>query len=288
MTRFCFRTATLSQLVALGLLALLPTAAAEKAGAKFQGVSVRPGETVSAMVPLSAEQKTYAAIGGNRVPANALAVLAVPPGFDPRTSWPVLVVFSTSDFRRQNQDDIHFYITEALGEGWLVLTGDGPERPSNDSNGWRAAMTLAALDALHRSFPSSIKWPVACAGISGGAKRACLIAPLLATTGNHIAGLYLAGINEGVLGEGYRIFHPGGDFLSTRIFITSGQSDRIATPAQTERVMRLIQDGGFRQVRLEKFPQGHTVKRSFTREALRWFSSPSATVKPNGRDGERG
>jgi hypothetical protein len=149
-------------------------------------------------------------------------------------------------------------------------------------------MTLAALDALHRSFPSSIKWPVACAGISGGAKRACLIAPLLATTGNHIAGLYLAGINEGVLGEGYRIFHPGGDFLSTRIFITSGQSDRIATPAQTERVMRLIQDGGFRQVRLEKFPQGHTVKRSFTREALRWFSSPSATVKPNGRDGERG
>lgn len=253
---------------------MLSTAGAEKSGAKFQGVSFRSGETVSATVPLSAEEKTYAAIGGNRVPANAVAVLAVPPGFDSRKNWPVLVVFSTSDFQRKNRDDIHFYITEALGEGWLVLTGDGPERPLNDSNGWRAAMILAALDALHRSFPGSIKWPVACAGISGGAKRACLIAPLLATTGNRIAGLYLAGINEGVLGEGYRIFRPGGDFLNTRIFITSGQSDRIATPAQTERVMSSIQKAGFRQVRLEKFPEGHNVKRPLTRKALRWFLSP--------------
>jgi hypothetical protein len=114
-------------------------------------------------VPLSAEEKTYAAIGGNRVPTNAVATLAAPPGFDPGNSWPVLVVFSTSDSHRENRGDIPFYITEALGEGWLVLTGDGPEQPRDDSTGWRAAMTLAALDALHRSFPGSNRWPVACA-----------------------------------------------------------------------------------------------------------------------------
>ena len=160
-----------------------------------------------------------------------------------------------------------------MSEGWLVLTGDGPERPRDDSTGWRAAMTLAALDALHRSFPGSNRWPVACAGISGGAKRACLIAPLLAIKGNRIAGLYLAGVNEDLLGEGYRKFHPGRDFLSTKIFITSGQSDKIATPAQTERVMRSMQINGFRQVRLETFPEGHNVKRPLTRAALRWFHS---------------
>jgi hypothetical protein len=272
--RFYFRMAIFSPLVALGLLSALPAAAAEKPDAKFQGVSVLSGKTISATVPLSAEEKTYAAIGGNQVPVSAVAVLAVPPGFDPRKSWPVLVVFSTSDFQRENRGDIPFYVTEALSEGWLVLAGDGPERPHDDSTGWRAAMTLAALDALHRSFPGSNKWPVACAGISGGAKRACLIAPLLAVTGNRVAGLYLAGVNEDLLAEGYRKFHPDRDFLNTKIFITSGQSDKIATPAQTERVMRSIQTDGFRQVRLETFPEGHNVKRPLTRAALRWFHSP--------------
>jgi hypothetical protein len=31
-------------------------------------------------------------------------------------------------------------------------------------------------------------------------------------------------------------------------------------------------------VRLETFPEGHNVKRPLTREALRWFHSPSSTV----------
>ncbi len=276
--RFCFRAVILSQLMALALFAVIPVEAAEESGAKFQGVPVLPGKTISATVPLSPEEKTYAAIGGNRVPVNAVATLAVPPGFDPRKSWPVLIVFSTSDFQRENRGDIPFYISEALSEGWLVLTGDGPEKPQDDSTGWRSAMTLAALDALHRSFPGSTKWPVACAGISGGAKRACLIAPLLAIKGNRIAGLYLAGVNEDLLGEGYRKFHPGRDFLDTKIFIISGQSDKIATPAQTERVRQSIRANGFRQVRLESFPQGHNVKRPLTRAALRWFHSASNAV----------
>ena len=281
--RFRFRFAIFSYVIALGLLAVFPASATEESGAKLQGIAVLPGKTISATVPLSPEEKTYAAIGGNRVPVNAVANLAVPPGFDPRRSWPVLIVFSTSDFQRENRGDIPFYITEALSEGWLVLTGDGPERPQDDSTGWRAAMTLAALDALHRSFPGSNKWPVACAGISGGAKRACLIAPLLAMKGNRVAGLYLAGVNEDLLGEGYRKIHPGRDFLDTKIFIISGQSDRIATPAQTERVRQSIRANGFRQVRLETFPEGHNVKRPLTRAALRWFDpahSASTAASP--------
>jgi hypothetical protein len=273
--RFTFRLTILSTLVTLGFLSLATDAAAEEGGTTFQGTSVLPGKTISASVPLSPEEETFAAIGGNRVPPNALAALAVPPGFDPRKTWPVLVVFSTSDFQRENRGDIPFYVREALSEGWLVLAADGPERPRDDSTGWRAAMTLAALDALHRSFPGSNNWPVACAGISGGAKRACLIAPLLAIKGNRVAGIYLAGVNEDLLNEGVRKFHPGPNFFSTKVFITSGRSDKIATPAQTERVWRSMQTAGFRQVRLETFPEGHNVKRPLTREALRWFHPAS-------------
>jgi hypothetical protein len=244
----------------------------------FEGVPVQTGKATTALVPLSAEEKTYAAIGGNRVPEKAVAVLTVPGNFDPQKTWPVLVVFSTSDFHWDNRHDIPFYSTEALSENWLILTGDGPERPRDDSTGWRSAMTLAALDALHRSFPGSNRWPIACAGISGGAKRACLIAPLLALKGNRVAGLYLAGVNEDLLGEGYRKIHPGADFLGTKIFITSGQSDRIATPAQTERVMTSMRKNGYRQVRLKTFPEGHRVKRPLTLAALRWFNSGGSSV----------
>jgi hypothetical protein len=273
-----FRPALIAAVVALPLLALAAKASAQ--GLLFQGVTLQPGKTTSVSVPLNSEQKTFAAIGGNQVPPNAVAVLAVPPGFDPGKTWPVLVVFSTSDFQRQNRGDIPFYIKEALSEGWLILAADGPERPRDDSTGWRAAMTLAALDALHRSFPGSNKWPVACAGISGGAKRACLIAPLLAVKGYRVAGLYLAGVNEDLLGEGYRKFRPGPGFFSTKIFITSGQRDRIATPEQTLRVRNSMLASGFRQARLETFPEGHNVKRPLTRAALRWFHSSSAATPP--------
>jgi hypothetical protein len=256
----------------------VPIARTAQAGLTFEGVPIQPGKATTALVPLSPEEKTYAAIGGNKVPEKAVAVLTVPSNFDPQKTWPVLVVFSTSDFHWDNRHDIPFYSTEALSENWLVLTGDGPERPRDDSTGWRSAMTLAALDALHRSFPGSNRWPIACAGISGGAKRACLIAPLLALKGNRVAGIYLAGVNEDLLGEGYRTFHPGADFLGTKIFITSGQSDRIATPAQTQHVMTSMQKNGFRQVRLEMFPEGHRVKRPLTRAALLWFNSSTSSV----------
>jgi len=76
-------------------------------------------------------------------------------------------------------------------------------------------MTLAALDALHRSFPGSNKWPVACAGYSGGAKRAGLLTPLLALSGCRITGLFLTGINVDRLSDGYRQFKPGSGFLRT-------------------------------------------------------------------------
>ncbi len=79
-----------------------------------------------------------------------------------------------------------------------------------------------------------------------------------------------------MLGQGYRTFHPGAGFLSTKILITSGQSDTIATPAQTARVRTSIERNGFRQVRLEMFPEGHRVKRPLTVEALRWFQSDAS------------
>ena len=155
-------------LAVTGWLAL--SARPVSAAASFAGTPVSLGGTVRAHVPLSALEQSYVSEGGNPVPSYTVAVVGVPRGFDPRKSWPVLVILSTSDHKIQNRDDLkHYYAPTAIPEGWVVIAGDGPEpAPRRDSVGWRAGHTLAALDALHRSFPGSKDWPVACAGYSRG------------------------------------------------------------------------------------------------------------------------
>lgn len=238
---------------------------------EFAGKSFAPGETVRASVPLSAQERSYASEGNNAPPDHAVAVLAVPANFHPQ-SQPVLVCISTSDFQRKNRDDLEdFYKRAALAEGWAVLAGDAENNPPHDTAGWRAAMTLAALDALQRSFPEAKNWPAAVAGFSGGAKRAGTLAPLLALAGSRLTGIFLTGINEDRLSDSYRQFHPGAGFLRTPIFISAGTSDQIARPAEQEEVKRTLERNGFTRVRLEPAPNGHAVSRSAVRTALRWF-----------------
>ena len=253
-------------------LLVLASFSAIVSAAEFAGLPIAPGATVRAEVPLNDLQKRYVTEGGNPVPPHAVAVLAVPPGFDPQKSWPVLVVFSTSDFKHQNRDDlVNLYRATGLAEGWVLIAGDGPEPARQDSSGWRLGTTLAALDALHRSFPRSKNWPVACAGFSGGAKRAGLLSPLLAMAGHRLAGVFLTGLNDDTLSQGYAKYKPGSSFLQTRVFLSSGVNDRIAPLQQQNSVKLSMQRNGFSNVRHETFAGGHGVKRTHVVAALRWF-----------------
>ncbi len=259
--------------VALNVCSTLAAKAAEPS-LKFGGVPFSPGSTVRADVPLSAQEKSYAGQGGNPVPQSAVAVLATPANFDPRKSWPVLVPCSTSDFKRQNRDDlVQFYQRVGLAEGWVLLAGDGPQHARNDTAAWRLAMTLAAIDALHHSFAGSEKWPTACAGFSGGAKGAGSIAPVLARNACRITGLYLTGVNQDYLSPGYARAQPGADFLSTPIYVSIGHDDRIATLEQQYNVVGSIKRTGFKRVRIGTFRGGHEVNDAQTSIALKWFRS---------------
>jgi len=238
----------------------------------FAGTSFSPGSTVQANVPLSALEKSYAAQGGNPVPPNAVAVLATPANFDPTKSWPVLIPCSTSDFKRQNRNDlVDFYRRVGLAEGWVLLAGDGPQHAKTDNVAWRESMTLAAIDALHRSFPGSEKWPMACAGMSGGGKGVGYVAPFLARYGCRIIGIYITGANEDHLSAGYARLQPGAGFLNTPIYFSAGHEDRIATLEQQYAVVGLIKRTGFKRIRIGTFRGGHEVNDAQTSIALRWF-----------------
>ncbi len=247
-------------------------AGAAQASLNFAGTSFSPGSTVQANIPLSAQEKSYAAQGGNPVPPNAVAVLATPANFDPTKTWPVLITCSTSDFKRQNRDDLaDFYRRVGLAEGWVLLAGDGPQHARNDNVAWRGAMTLAAIDALHRSFAGSEKWPMACAGFSGGGKGVGYVAPFLARNGCRIIGIYMTGANENHLSDGYARLQPGPGFLNTPIYVSAGRDDRIATIEQQYNVAGSIKRTGFQRIRIGTFHGGHEVNDAQTSIALHWF-----------------
>ena len=249
------------------------------AALSFAGLPLTPGIPLRADVPLSKVEKSYVEEGGNAVPSHSVAVLVVPRGFDPHKSWPVLVPFASSDHLFPNSHDLMWYRATALAEGWILLAGDGPTpAPRVDSSGWRAGHTLAALDALHRSFPGSERWPLACAGQSGGAKRASYLAPLFAVGGYHVIGIFLEGINEDKITEGYRRFEPGKGFLRTPIFLSSGAYDRIATLAQQTGVKDSMRRTGFENIRQESFNSGHVVIPAQVRKALRWFQGSALSA----------
>src|SRR3989442_5916183 len=119
---------------------------AAQAALNFAGASFSPGATVQANVPLNAQAKSYAGQGGNPVPPSAVAVLATPANFDPRKSWPVLIICSTSDFKRQNRDDlVQFYRRVGLAEGWVLLAGGGRPPPRERTQGGGPAHTPPPL-----------------------------------------------------------------------------------------------------------------------------------------------
>src|SRR6266436_4004201 len=119
-------------LVTLSVVAVIAAHGTQES-LNFGGSTFSPGSIVQANVPLSALEKSYAGQGGNPVPPYAVATLATPRNFDPAKSWPVLVPCSTSDFKRQNRNDlIQFYKRAGLSEGWVLLAGDGPQHAKND------------------------------------------------------------------------------------------------------------------------------------------------------------
>src|SRR5258705_13589064 len=175
----CGTRAGLISLLGLTLLLHAGSVAAIAGSLTFAGVAFSPGSTGKGSGPLSSQEKSLAGQGGNAVPPNGVAMLASPSNFDPRKSWPVLVVCSSSDFKRQNRDDlVDFYRRVGLAEGWVLVAGDGPQPARNDTAAWRGAMTLAAISALHRSFLGSRQWPISCRGFSGGGKRLGLVGSL--------------------------------------------------------------------------------------------------------------
>jgi hypothetical protein len=246
--------------------------AARGEGATLAGQEVRGGGSVDIRFPVTQYFQDYAAQGGNPRVETGRAVLMFPPGFDLARPWPILIVTSTTDANRTSPMDAEWYRRPATTEGWVVLASDATVRPHQDSTNWRLGMLAAALEFLRKEWPQSAHWPVAFAGLSGGAKRSGVLGAMLAKSGTvNIYGFLLIGINDDRLSEAYKTYRPSPDFLSVPIWLSSGIDDHLAPPGAHEHVRLSLQRTGFQHVRVEAFDGGHQVKPAEVQRALRWF-----------------
>jgi hypothetical protein len=240
--------------------------------ATLAGQTVRPGQTLDIRFSVSKSFQDYAAAGGNPRPTEGKALISFPKGFDPARSWPILIVTSTADAHRTSPMDEPWYERPATTEGWIVLASDATIKPREDSTSWRLGLVAAAIDTIHKQWPTSVQWPVALAGLSGGAKSSGVLGVMLAKEGAvKVCGFFLAGINDDRLSVAYKDYHPPSDFLNTPIWLSSGMEDHRAPYTAHEHVRASLVNTGFKRVRLETFPGGHEINAAQVQLALRWF-----------------
>ena len=255
--------------LAIGLSFVRPS---EGESATLLGQSVQGGGTADVRFPVGKYFQDYAAQGGNPRPTTGRALLFFPKGFDPARAWPILIVTSTTDMGRTSPMDAPWYQKPANDEGWIVLAPDATITPHNDSTLWRLGLLGAALEAIRKEWPQSAQWPVAFAGLSGGAKRSGVLGAMLAKSGTvKICGFFLAGINDDRLSAAYQEYQPPAAFLNVPVWISNGDRDQIAPPRLQEKVYFSLKRTGFQHVRLEGFFGGHQLKQSEVRRALKWF-----------------
>ena len=217
---------------------------------------------------------------------HARVAIAVPPGFDPQKTWPVLVVSNTETY--SNIDSLRQFKDAANDAGWVVLAADAVEADKDKEGSWRYPCAGAAFDYLTNAWPGSQNWPVACGGMSGGAKNSALLAGELGREHHRIIGLLMMGCNQDMATVALHKYAPP-NFLQAAVFLSSGKSDTIATPRQTEYVKNSLHGSGFMKLRLETFDGGHDIYQPHIGEALRWFAAqgspnPSATPRKSDLD----
>jgi hypothetical protein len=223
-------------------------------------------------VPLTPSAQIAVANSGNGILQVANAGIAVPAGFNPTNIYPLLIVNATSDSDGSSIRSMKGFTNVALKLGFVVMAADGPfGRPTNDSPAFRYAMLSSVMEHTHRSWPASKKWPVACAGFSGGAKWSGVIGASLSARGYHTMGVFMGGCNEDYASQAARNYHPAVRYKRTPMFLSSGNQDNIATPQHHEDVRRNLVMNGFNMVRLESHEGGHSLDQDHLEKALGWF-----------------
>ncbi len=269
-----------------GAVAAAPVAAGAAGPVKFGTVDLTPGTMSSVDVPLSAaawddavrlrKPDSDPVLRVAQKPATVHMGISIPPRFDPKRSWPLLIVNGTAG--QSSVDHLGLYVKAAGQAGWVAIAADSARLPkeSDDSNALRWALVSSALEYLQAQWPAAKNWPVACGGFSGGAKRSGFFGALMCRKGYHLIGMWMGGCNEDMASWGMNLYGPStAVFTRTPIFLSSGKDDKTATPKQVQDVMKSMKIKGFHKVQLDSYAGKHDPSDAQIKAGLDWFVEQS-------------
>ena len=230
---------------------------------------IAPGEILRFSAPVAESARAEIARTGK--PATANGALVLPPGYTNLSRPCALLIVSVPS----GGSAISFLpsVTNAgLSRGWAMLAADGPKIAlEQDTIQVSYAVLGSVLNHLARTWPITRQWPAVCAGFSGGAKRSAAVAGAMTRDGWKVIGVFMGGCNEDRASTALQLFHPGPAFLRVPMFLSNGDQDPIANPAQGEAVRESMTRSGFTTIRLESYPGKHQLNKEHLREALDWF-----------------
>lgn len=229
------------------------------------------GRILQFNVPLTKEAK-IALAAKNQVVDYAKGAIAVPTNFDPELPTPILLVSGSSDGDGSSIRMMPAFTNVALRLGWMVIAADGPYgKPVIDNPPWRWALNSSLLEHIHKTWPSSRRWPIAAAGVSGGGKWSGVMGAILANKNYNLMGVFMGAVNQDLASESAKLYEPATRYKSTPMYLSSGTDDKIATPQHHNEVKESLLQNGFTTIRLETFKGGHALSETELRKALNWF-----------------
>jgi hypothetical protein len=242
-------------------------------------VEIEPNKVREFYVAPAARAQGESNQRGQKIQSVKVAI-AVPDHFDPKKTWPLLIVSAPSG--GSSVRSVPAYADVALRAGWIVLGADGPPTKAElDTFTWGWAMLSSGLEFVHKYWPDSKKWPVACAGFSGGAKRSGMIGAIMMKENYSVIGMFMGGCNEDLASLGLKLSQPGEQFKQVPIFLSSGMTDPIATPEQHATVKQSMLHTGFEKIRVENYEGGHRLDNETLSLALDWFLKQSTNKVPS-------
>lgn len=256
-----------------------PPAAAQGA-IVVAGVEIPLDKKTTFRVPLSPE--TIQLLKKEKNPATESDVgLWLPPDFDPKKPWSILLVSATANASSIGHMDRYLTPARTVG-GWIVVAADGPNAPpAGDTTQWRWQMAQAGLLALDAAWPGARKWPVATGGFSGGAKRSGLLGAILCKEEWNVIGMYMGGCNEDMATAGLKEYRPKAlAFRKVPVFLSNGKQDAVSTVQSANKVRLSLGSSGFRDVRLEIYDGAHVNNADHITESLAWFKELAAKRSP--------
>ena len=256
-----------------------PTKSAGGGALEFAGQALTAGGSSVVEIEVSdpAQLKELKQAYG-KASTRAKMLIALPSGFTPGPrNYPLLIVSSTTDGDASSIGSARAnYLPDATEKGFVVIAIDGehgkPADQGHDSTDFRWALVQAGLAALYKEWPNAKKWPIATAGISGGAGYASHQAMLLLDKQYPVIGLLLSatGWTPGDFPDVTRRA-PRAAIRTLPVFFTAGEKDNVATPEITQKAQGELTGSGFKNVRFEKFDGGHVLHRPHLQQALEWF-----------------